>query len=60
MIGVSRKSFLKTMVNRATSELGAASLAAELFAALQGADIIRTHETKPLKDALAIFAGLKR
>ncbi len=58
MIGVSRKSFLKTMVNRATSELGAASLAAELFAALQGADIIRTHETKPLKDALAIFAGL--
>lgn len=59
MIGVSRKSFLKAVVNRATNELGAASLAAELFAIFQGADIIRTHEAKPLKDALAIFAALR-
>lgn len=60
MIGVSRKSFLKAIVNRATDALGPASLAAELFAALQGADMIRTHESKPLRDALAVFAALAR
>ncbi len=60
MIGVSRKSFLKAMLNRATDALGPASLAAELFAAFQGADMIRTHESQPLKDALAVFSALAR
>ncbi|WP_439330548.1 hypothetical protein, partial [Mannheimia haemolytica] len=39
--------------------LGAATLAAELAAAAGGADFIRTHEPRPLRDGLAVLAALK-
>ena len=58
MVSVSRKSFLGTLTGRAVSERGAATLAAELFAALQGADYLRTHEVAPLRDGLKVFAAL--
>jgi len=58
LISVSRKSFLRKITGRAPDEAGPASLAAELFAALQGADMIRTHDPKALKDALAVWAAL--
>ncbi len=38
---------------------GAATLAAELAAAAGGADFIRTHEPRPLRDGLAVLAALK-
>ncbi|HCT6191052.1 TPA: sulfonamide-resistant dihydropteroate synthase Sul2, partial [Escherichia coli] len=37
----------------------AATLAAELTAAAGGADFIRTHEPRPLRDGLAVLAALK-
>lgn len=55
LVSVSRKSFLRKLVDRTIPEIGPASLAAELYAALHGADIIRTHEPKPLRDALTIW-----
>jgi len=58
LISVSRKSFLRKVTGRAPEEAGPASLAAELFAALQGADMIRTHDPKALKDGLAVWAAL--
>lgn len=59
MVSVSRKSFLGAVAGRSTpQELGAATLAAELFAAARGADYIRTHDPGALRDALRVAAAL--
>jgi dihydropteroate synthase type 2 len=61
LVSVSRKSFLRTFLDRTPQEAGAASLAAELYAALvQGVDFIRTHDPAALKDALAVWGVLSR
>jgi dihydropteroate synthase len=41
-----------------SSAILAAGLAAELYAALQGADYLRTHTPEPLKAALKVQAAL--
>ena len=59
MISVSRKSFLGAITGRQSpGERGPATLAAELYAAAQGADYIRTHDPAALRDALAVTAAL--
>jgi dihydropteroate synthase type 2 len=59
MISVSRKSFLGAITGRQSpGERGPASLAAELYAAAQGADYIRTHDPSALRDALSVMAAL--
>lgn len=59
MVSVSRKSFLATATGRRTpAELGPATLAAELYAAAHGADLIRTHDPAALRDGLAVAAAL--
>jgi dihydropteroate synthase type 2 len=55
LVSVSRKSFLRKLVGREVAEIAPASLTAELYAALHGADIIRTHEPRQLRDALTIW-----
>ncbi|MGH7092432.1 MAG: dihydropteroate synthase [Stellaceae bacterium] len=61
MVSVSRKSFLAGMTGRRTPrERGAATLAAELFAAAEGVDYIRTHDPAALRDGLAVAAALRR
>ena len=59
MISVSRKSFLQKIAGRPVESISAATLAAELFAAEQGADYIRTHEPGPLRDALSVIERLR-
>ena len=58
MVSVSRKSYLGAITGRTTGELGPASLAAELYAAGQGVDFIRTHDPAALRDALAMTEAL--
>ena len=58
LVSVSRKSFLRKVTGRPLAQIGPASLAAELFAAAQGADMIRTHAPAPLRDALVIARAL--
>jgi dihydropteroate synthase len=59
LVSVSRKSFLATLTGHdAPVKLGPASLAAELFAAAQGADLIRTHDPAALRDALRVVTAL--
>ncbi|HEX3882762.1 MAG TPA: dihydropteroate synthase [Stellaceae bacterium] len=61
MVSVSRKSFLGGVAGRADPmERGAATLAAELFAAAEGVDYIRTHDPAALADGLAVIAALRR
>ena len=60
LVSVSRKSFLRVVTGRSSAaELGAATLAAELFAADKGADYIRTHDPTALADALTVLAALR-
>jgi len=60
LVSVSRKSFLRAITGRASAlETGAATLAAEIYAAEIGADYIRTHDPGALGDALKIMAALR-
>lgn len=54
MVCVSRKSFLREGAPLGSSELRARTLAAELIAVENGADYIRTHESKQLREALRV------
>ena len=59
LVSVSRKSFLRAITGRASAlETGAATLAAEIYAAEMGADYIRTHDPGALADALKVMAAL--
>ena len=54
----SRKSFLRTLTRKDAAHAGPATLAAEIFAAWQGADYIRTHDVAALCDALTVFGAI--
>lgn len=54
LVSVSRKSFLRALTDRQPGEAGAATLAAELWAAERGADYIRTHDVRALADAIKV------
>jgi dihydropteroate synthase type 2 len=58
LVSPSRKSFLQRIVGRAAGDVGPATLAAELYAARQGVDYIRTHDVGTLHDALIVQAAL--
>ncbi|HVW73910.1 MAG TPA: dihydropteroate synthase [Rhizomicrobium sp.] len=58
LVSLSRKGFLRKLVNRPALEAGAASLAAELFAEANGADYIRTHAPGALKDGLKVLKAI--
>jgi dihydropteroate synthase type 2 len=59
LVSVSRKSFLGRIADSAPDRRGAASLAAELFAVERGAGFLRTHEPRPLRDALTVLEALR-
>ncbi|MEM9174176.1 MAG: dihydropteroate synthase [Myxococcota bacterium] len=58
-VSVSRKSFLRAIASRDVDTVGAATLAAELYAARLGADYLRTHDVGALRDGLAVEAALE-
>jgi dihydropteroate synthase type 2 len=60
LVSPSRKSFLRAVTRRDVTESGPATLAAEIFAAWQGADYIRTHDVAAVSDALAVLAAITR
>ena len=58
MVCPSRKSFLRTLTGKDIANIGPATLAAEIFAACQGADYIRTHDVAAIRDALTVLSYL--
>lgn len=58
LISVSRKSFIGSLSGRNPRIHGAGTVAAEVFAAESGADMIRTHDPGALRDALRVAAAL--
>jgi dihydropteroate synthase len=60
LVSISRKSFIGEILNEKDPEKRLyGSLAAETFAALNGADIIRTHNVKATGDIVKIVKNLK-
>jgi dihydropteroate synthase type 2 len=59
LISVSRKGFLRKLTGQPIEKIGPATLAAELFAVKQGADIIRTHDVAALRDGLKVLEMLR-
>jgi dihydropteroate synthase len=59
LVGVSRKSVVGILSGRPVEERGAATLAAELHAARQGVDWIRTHDVRALRDAIVVQEALE-
>jgi dihydropteroate synthase type 2 len=57
-LSVSRKSFLRKLVGREVAEIGPATIAAELYASMHGADFIRTHDPGQIRDALTIWSHI--
>jgi dihydropteroate synthase type 2 len=60
LVSPSRKSFLRALTGRDVIRSGPATLAAEIFAAWQGADYIRTHDVAAARDALTFLAAVTR
>jgi dihydropteroate synthase len=58
LVSPSRKSFLRALTGRDVSDIGPATLAAELYAARAGVDYIRTHNVRALADALTVERAL--
>lgn len=58
LAGVSRKSLIGTLTGRAAADRLAGSLAAALFAARQGAGILRVHDVKETCDMLRVWNRL--
>ncbi len=54
----SRKSFLRALTGKDIPQAGPATLAAEIFAAWQGIDYIRTHDVAATRDALTVLAAI--
>lgn len=59
LVSVSRKSFIRNLAQVDTAGSGAATLAAELFAASRGAGFIRTHDVAALRQALDVWQPLQ-
>jgi len=59
LISLSRKSFIRRLAGVEVAASGPATLAAELFAARQGAGYLRTHDVAALKHALSVWAALE-
>jgi dihydropteroate synthase len=58
-VGLSRKSTLGAITGRPTGERLAASLAAALLAAQAGATILRVHDVRETRDALAVWLAVR-
>lgn len=59
LLGVSRKSTLGLIINKAVYERMAAGLTIAVLARLQGVEIIRTHDVKETKQTLLTMAALQ-
>ena len=59
LVSVSRKAFLRVLTGSDSSQIGPATLAAELYAAAHGVEYVRTHDVRALRDALVIRQALE-
>ena len=58
LIGTSRKSFIGTITNEPVNNREAGTIASSLYAIQQGADIIRVHNVKDMKQAIVVWEAI--
>ncbi|MFP4521550.1 MAG: dihydropteroate synthase [Fibrobacterota bacterium] len=58
LIGLSRKSYFKTLLGNTPEERLAGTISADIFAAEKGADILRVHDVKEAVDSLKTYLFL--
>ena len=58
LLGLSRKSILGLLTGKPVEKRLAASIAAALWSAMQGASIVRVHDVEETVDALKVLKGL--
>lgn len=59
LVGLSRKSMLEALTGRAVEDRLAGSLALATMSALSGAHIIRVHDVRQTRDALAVVSAVR-
>ncbi|HUI98791.1 MAG TPA: dihydropteroate synthase, partial [Usitatibacter sp.] len=59
VVGVSRKRMLGDITGRGVAERTAASVAAALLAAQNGAQVVRVHDVKETVDAMKVWQALR-
>lgn len=59
LAGLSRKTMLGLITGRDVGDRGYASIAAAILAVAKGAKIVRVHDVKATKDALAVFNAVE-
>ncbi len=60
LIGISRKSFVDAVLDRAVEDRLAGSLAAEAYAVLEGAHIVRVHDVRETVDLVRMITAIRR
>jgi dihydropteroate synthase len=60
VVGTSRKSFLGTLTGRDVEDRLAATIATNVLALANGAQVFRVHDVAPLRDALTVAAATVR
>ena len=58
VVGTSRKSFLGRLTEREVDDRLGGTIASNVLAAEHGADVLRVHDVKPLRDALTVSAAV--
>ncbi len=59
LVGLSRKSMLGQITGRSVDERLSASVAAAILSVMRGANIVRVHDVKATKDALAVVRAVE-
>ena len=60
LLGVSRKSFIGALTGKEPSGRLAGTISAVTVAALNGADVLRVHDTEAVIDAIKIIEGMRK
>jgi len=55
LVGHSRKGFLGKLIGDKTADRTAATIGGALALASQGVQILRIHDVRPMREALAVF-----
>jgi dihydropteroate synthase len=59
MIGTSRKSVIGNILNKSVDKRLMGTAATVVYSILQGAQVVRVHDVKPLKDVVKITQAIK-
>jgi dihydropteroate synthase len=60
MIGLSRKSFIGTVLDKPVDQRLVGTVASHMLALMNGADILRVHDVEEAVDTVMMFEAIRR